>query len=82
MHPGHGPDIADPAAKIDEYLAHRQEREDKLLAAIESGERDPERLLDAGWGEVGAEMRPMAALAMQAHLEKLEAEGCLPAEMS
>lgn len=81
MHPGHGPDITAPAAKIGEYLGHRQEREDKLLAALEAGERDPEKLLDAAWEDVGLEMRAMASLAMQAHLEKLEDEDRLPPDM-
>ena len=77
--PGHGPEIADPRAKIAEYREHRLERERKLLAALEAGERSRERLLDAAWGDVPAPMRPMAALALQAHLEKLEAEGRVPA---
>ena len=76
--PGHGPWITDPAAKIDEYTAHRLDRERKLVAALDAGERDRDRLLDAGWDDVPAPMRPAAAVAMQAHLEKLDAEGRLP----
>jgi glyoxylase-like metal-dependent hydrolase (beta-lactamase superfamily II) len=76
--PGHGPWITDPAAKIAEYVAHRQERERKLVTALEAGERDRERLLDAAWDDVPEPMRPVAAVAMQAHLERLEAEGRLP----
>ena len=37
--PGHGDEVTDPAAKLDEYLAHRAERERKLLAALEAGHR-------------------------------------------
>jgi glyoxylase-like metal-dependent hydrolase (beta-lactamase superfamily II) len=81
IHPGHGPDIDDPAAKIGEYLGHRQEREDKLLAALGAGERSREKLLDAAWDDVPPELRGMAGLAMQAHLEKLEDEGRLPDDM-
>lgn len=73
--PGHGAWITDPRAKVDEYLSHRQERERKLLAALDGGERSRARLLDAAWSDVPAQLRPAAALAMQAHLEKLEAEG-------
>ncbi|MGI9019667.1 MAG: MBL fold metallo-hydrolase [Solirubrobacterales bacterium] len=76
--PGHGPWITDPAARIAEYAAHRAEREGKLLAAIDGGERDHERLLDAAWDDVPAPLRPAAAVAMQAHLEKLSEEGRLP----
>jgi glyoxylase-like metal-dependent hydrolase (beta-lactamase superfamily II) len=77
--PGHGPWITDPQARIAEYLEHRLQRERKLLAALEAGERSRGALLDAVWNDVPEPMRPMAALAMQAHLEKLEAEGALPA---
>jgi glyoxylase-like metal-dependent hydrolase (beta-lactamase superfamily II) len=76
--PGHGPWITDPAAKIAEYREHRLDRERKLLAALEAGERSRERLLDAAWDDVPEAMRPAAAQAMEAHLEKLEAEGRLP----
>jgi glyoxylase-like metal-dependent hydrolase (beta-lactamase superfamily II) len=79
--PGHGPWIADPAGKITEYLEHRTERERKLVAAIDGGERDRDRLLDAGWDDVPEPMRPAAAVAMQAHLEKLADEGRLPDSM-
>lgn len=73
--PGHGPWITDPAAKIGEYREHRLDRERKLLAALESGERSRAKLLEAGWADVPEPMRPAAALAMQAHLEKLAGEG-------
>ena len=76
--PGHGPWITDPAAKIDEYVAHRREREAKLVAALEGGERSREGLLDAAWDDVPEPLRGAAAVAMQSHLEKLEAEGRLP----
>lgn len=76
--PGHGPWIADPQAKIAEYLEHRLERERKLVAALERGERSRAGLLDAAWDDVPAELRPAAAMVMQAHLEKLSAEGRLP----
>ena len=77
IYPGHGPVITDPAAKIAEYIAHREEREARLVAALESGERSRLALLDRVWDDVPAELRPAAAYAMQAHLEKLVAEGRL-----
>ena len=79
MAPGHGPWITDPGAKVREYLEHRRERERKLRAALDAGESSHEALLDAAWGDVPQALRPAAALAMQAHLEKLEDErGPLP----
>jgi glyoxylase-like metal-dependent hydrolase (beta-lactamase superfamily II) len=78
MCPGHGPWITDPAAKLAEYVEHRLLRERKLLAALEAGERSRAALLASAWDDVPAELLPMAAMAMEAHLEKLEAEGRLP----
>jgi glyoxylase-like metal-dependent hydrolase (beta-lactamase superfamily II) len=81
LHPGHGPDIEDPAAKIAEYIAHRQQREDRLVAALESGERSRTALLDQVWDDVPAQLRGAATVAMLAHLEKLEDEDRLPADL-
>ena len=77
--PGHGPWIEDPAAKLTEYVEHREMRERRLLAALERGERSREGLLAEAWSDIPAELRPAAALVMEAHLQKLEAEGRLPA---
>jgi glyoxylase-like metal-dependent hydrolase (beta-lactamase superfamily II) len=35
--PGHGPIIEDPGALIDEYIKHRAEREDQVMAALRAG---------------------------------------------
>jgi glyoxylase-like metal-dependent hydrolase (beta-lactamase superfamily II) len=78
MAPGHGPWITDPAAKLAEYVEHRLMRERRLLAALDSGERSRAALLAAVWDDVPPELLPMAAMAMEAHLEKLEAEVRLP----
>jgi len=79
IHPGHGDAIDDPDAKLDEYLAHRAERERKLLAALESGiaHDDEDALLDAAWADAPAAVRPFAAITLNAHLEKLREDGRL-----
>jgi glyoxylase-like metal-dependent hydrolase (beta-lactamase superfamily II) len=79
--PGHGPFITDPPAKLSEYIEHRLDRERKLVAALDAGERSREGLLDSAWDDVPAGLRPMAALAMEAHLEKLESESRLPPDL-
>lgn len=76
--PGHGPWITDPAAKLAEYVEHRLMRERRLLAALERGERSRAALLAEVWDDVPVELLPMAAMALDAHLEKLEEEGRLP----
>ncbi|HEX7058290.1 MAG TPA: MBL fold metallo-hydrolase [Solirubrobacterales bacterium] len=79
--PGHGPWIEDPPAKLAEYIEHRLMRERKLLDALERGERSREALLTEAWDDVPAEIRPVAAMVMEAHLQKLDAEGRLPADL-
>lgn len=76
--PGHGPWVTDPAAKLAEYLEHRESRERRLLAALERGERSRRALLDEVWDDVPDELRPAAEHVMDAHLQKLDAEGRLP----
>src|SRR5215211_3429509 len=78
MYPGHGPEIDDPRAKIAEYVEHRMMRERRLVAALERGERSRAALLAEVWDDVPEQLRGAAAIAMQAHLEKLEDEGRLP----
>lgn len=80
--PGHGPWIEDPAAKLAEYVEHREMRERSLLAALERGERSKAALLAEAWSDVPANLRPAAAMVMDAHLKKLEAEGRLPGTLS
>jgi glyoxylase-like metal-dependent hydrolase (beta-lactamase superfamily II) len=76
--PGHGDEVTDPAAKLDEYLAHRAERERLLLEALAAGARSEDELLDAAWADAPAAVRPFAAQSLRAHLEKLREEDRLP----
>ena len=76
--PGHGPYVWDPAAKLDEYIAHRLDRERRLIEALDAGLRTDDELLDAAWPEVPASLRGAAALTLAAHLEKLREEDRLP----
>jgi glyoxylase-like metal-dependent hydrolase (beta-lactamase superfamily II) len=76
--PGHGPYVWDPAAKLDEYIAHRLDRERRVVEALDSGLRTRDELLDAAWPDAPARLRAAAALTLAAHLEKLAEEGRLP----
>jgi glyoxylase-like metal-dependent hydrolase (beta-lactamase superfamily II) len=77
--PGHGPLVTDAAAKLDEYVAHRLDRERRLVAALDEGRRTVDELLDSAWSDAPAQLRPAAAITLAAHLDKLEEEGRLPA---
>ena len=76
--PGHGPYVRDPRAKIEEYIAHRLERERMLVEALDAGARSESELLDRAWSDAPPHLRSFAALSLHAHLEKLRDEGRLP----
>jgi glyoxylase-like metal-dependent hydrolase (beta-lactamase superfamily II) len=77
--PGHGPPVTDPNAKLDEYLAHRLDRERRLLDALNRGKRSVDELLDDAWSDAPPALRLPAAVTLAAHLDKLEEEGRRPA---
>lgn len=76
--PGHGPAVEDPQAKLREYIAHRLERERRLLDALQAGARTVPEMLDAAWSDVPEPLRPAATVTLAAHLDKLAGEDRLP----
>ncbi|WP_026912943.1 MBL fold metallo-hydrolase [Patulibacter minatonensis] len=76
--PGHGPVVEDADAKLDEYVAHRLDRERRVVAALEGGARTADELLDAVWDDAPGILRLAAAVTLRAHLDKLADEGRLP----
>jgi glyoxylase-like metal-dependent hydrolase (beta-lactamase superfamily II) len=76
--PGHGPLIEQPNARIDEYLDHRQKREQLILDALADGLRERPELLDRVWGDLPPALMPIAHSTLEAHLGKLAEEGRLP----
>ena len=75
--PAHGPDIADPQAKIAEYIAHRQLREQQILAVMRqlgSGTTIAQMVAQV-YQDVDPKLHPVAAHSVEAHLLKLEKEG-------
>jgi glyoxylase-like metal-dependent hydrolase (beta-lactamase superfamily II) len=76
--PGHGPVVHDPRAKLDQYISHRLDRERRLIAALESGRRSVDELLDEVWSDAPAGLRAAAAVTLAAHLDKLDDEERLP----
>jgi glyoxylase-like metal-dependent hydrolase (beta-lactamase superfamily II) len=77
--PGHGPLVRDADAKLAEYIAHRLDRERRLVAALDGGARTIDALLDAAWDDVADALRLPATITLFAHLDKLAEEGRLPA---
>ena len=76
--PGHGPLVTEPREKIEQYLAHRLDRERRLRAALDDGLRGSDELLDRVWSDAPPELRSAAAVTLAAHLDKLAEEGALP----
>ncbi len=76
--PGHGPIVTEPRAKIEQYLAHRRERESRLVGALAAGRRSVSELLEDAWSDVPAQLRPAATITLAAHLDKLDGEDRLP----
>lgn len=69
--PGHGPEILDAAAKISEYITHREEREARIVSALDSGASSMEEVIKLAYDDTPPEMRRYAELSARAHLEKL-----------
>src|SRR6266508_79154 len=73
--PGHGPIVDDPAALIDEYLAHRQKREQQILQAILEGARTVDAIVRRVYPALPESLSDAAADSVRAHLKKLRDEG-------
>jgi ribonuclease/clavin/mitogillin len=70
----HGPAIGNPRVKIEEYIAHRSEREAKILAVVREGAETPSEIVRRVYTDVHPKAHAMAERAVLAHLEKLEAD--------
>ena len=75
IYPAHGPKIDAGTAKVEEYLAHRRERERQVLAALEAGDRavsDMVKRIYVGYPE---NLHAAAGQSVTSHLQKLERDG-------
>ncbi len=75
IHPGHGPLVLDAENKLEEYLAHRSERERQVLDALAGGSRSIDDLVGEIYAGYPAELVELAGRSVLAHLLKLETEG-------
>jgi glyoxylase-like metal-dependent hydrolase (beta-lactamase superfamily II) len=73
--PGHGPLRTDAAALLRSYAAHREEREAQIAAALAAGDRTVDDLVARIYADQPADVLPLAARTVTAHLRKLEGEG-------
>ncbi len=82
MLPGHGPAVANPYDKIDEYITHRLQREQLILEAVREGASKPQEIVARAYTDVNPKAHAMAERAVLAHLEKLEADGLVKRQPS
>ena len=75
IYPGHGPPVADAAAKIEEYLTHRLEREAQVLEALATGSGTPAEIRAQVYPDLDPRLNRAAEGSVRAHLAKLEGEG-------
>ncbi len=73
--PAHGPFLDDPQAVLSYYIAHREEREQQVLAGLAAGPRTVGELVSVIYADVSADLHPIAAYSVLAHLYKLERDG-------
>jgi glyoxylase-like metal-dependent hydrolase (beta-lactamase superfamily II) len=70
----HGPPIGGAAAKIQEYISHRLQRETAILNAIAAGAKEIPEIVRKVYFDVPEKMHKLAERSVLAHLEKLIAE--------
>ncbi len=74
IYPGHGPFIADPTAKLHEYIAHRREREQQIVAAVREGATTVARMVERIYVDTPRALWPAAGQSVLSHQLKLERE--------
>lgn len=79
--PGHGALLAQPAAVIEGYVAHRLAREAAILSALTTrGRAVIEDLVTDVYTDVATELHPIARFSVWAHLRKLAGDGLVESD--
>jgi len=73
--PAHGPTRDDAVALIDEYIAHRLERERQVLDALHAGARTPAEIRRVIYPDLDPRLERAAEIQITAHVQKLQEEG-------
>ncbi len=74
LYPGHGDPIESPRERLDWVIDHRLERERRIREAVEAGDRTVESIRETAYGRDLSGVADLAALTVEAHLEKLAEE--------
>jgi glyoxylase-like metal-dependent hydrolase (beta-lactamase superfamily II) len=76
--PAHGPVREDAVALIDQYIAHRLEREQQVLEAVAAGATQVKEMRARIYPDLDSRLHPAAEIQLTAHLIKLVEEGQVP----
>lgn len=77
IHPAHGPTREDAVALIDEYIAHRLERERQVLEALASGAQSVAEMRQRIYPDLDPRLTGAAEIQLRAHLIKLVEDGVI-----
>jgi glyoxylase-like metal-dependent hydrolase (beta-lactamase superfamily II) len=80
IYPAHGPVIEDGVAKLREYIAHRHEREQQILAALARGPARVGEIVRVVYAAYPEALHAAAAQSTAQHLRKLAREGRVRAD--
>jgi glyoxylase-like metal-dependent hydrolase (beta-lactamase superfamily II)/8-oxo-dGTP pyrophosphatase MutT (NUDIX family) len=73
----HGSALANAREKIENYIQHRLMREQKIFEAWKTGARTAREIVERAYTDVKPELWLWAEKSVEAHLEKLQADGLL-----
>ncbi|HEY0050134.1 MAG TPA: MBL fold metallo-hydrolase, partial [Pyrinomonadaceae bacterium] len=73
----HGAAVFDAKSKIEEYIAHRLEREKQILRALAGGAKNASEIAERVYPELDPKLFSLAVESVSAHLAKLYDEGVL-----
>jgi glyoxylase-like metal-dependent hydrolase (beta-lactamase superfamily II) len=77
LFPGHWDPVDDAMGKIEEYRAHRVEREAQILAEVRRGGGSARELTTRVYGELDEKLMVAAEMTLRAHLKKLVDDGAI-----
>ena len=80
IYPAHGPAIRDPYKKLNDYISHRELREQQVLEAMNAGLTEIPLMVKRIYVDTPEFLHKAAAGSVRSHLIKLEKEGAVKNE--